>query len=413
MDLVFKDTLTQRRSSLSASGRSPLELYVCGPTVYSAAHVGHLRTYLLFDTVRRFFQAQGKRVHYVRNFTDFEDKITQRAKVEGIGWRQVSLRETKDFTRMMDRAGILPPDVSPASSHFVRPMIEVIRKLERTGFTYSRNGSVYFDASRVTDRNNFSAEDFLSAHAVAEPGLSALPEANDPRDFVLWKPSRKPAPEWPSPWGRGMPGWHIECFVMSSSYMHLPMDLHGGGLDLIFPHHYAENLISLAMTNHLISRNFIHSAFVTMDARKMAKSTGNLVGIREALDIVSPGGLRYYLMGKGYEERLEFSLFEAHQAEEEWSMLQATLEDLVRPGGSSGFPVGRIEAAATEILRVLGDNIGTPEALTVLCELARDVRRSGYSRIGRGELGQARKALSQITALTGLPVLRAGPTAGA
>ncbi len=402
MPLVFKDTLTQRRSVIPDDGRAQVELYVCGPTVYAPAHAGHLRTYLLFDIVKRYLRAQGRKVHHVQNITDFEDKITNRAKVERMSWEDLSRRETRRFYDVMAQVGIIPPDVTPLSSQYVRPMIEVIRKLERRGYTYSRGKSVYFDTSRVTEQKNFSAEDFLSAHAVPEPGLTALPEANDPRDFVLWKPSSRPAPEWSSPWGRGMPGWHIECFVMASDNMRLPMDLHGGGLDLIFPHHYAENLISLAITGELISNHFLHGAFVTMDARKMAKSTGNLVGVEETLKVLSPGALRFYLLGKGYDERLEFSQYEAHQAAEEWALLYESLSDLLRPGGYAGFPTGRIETAVSEISHVIGDNIGTPEALTILCELARDVRRSGYSRIARGEATRARKALQGIESLTGL-----------
>jgi cysteinyl-tRNA synthetase len=380
-------------------------MYVCGPTVYAPSHVGHLRTYLLFDLTKRYFLSQGRKVHHIQNITDFEDKITHQALAENLPWSELSHREASDFARLMAKVGILPPDRMPLSSEYVGKMIDLIRRLERRGFAYRRNGSIYFDASKVTETRNFSAEDFLTAHAVPESGRVAEPEANDPRDFILWRPSVEPAPVWDSPWGRGMPGWHIECFAMASDNMRLPMDLHGGGLDLIFPHHYAENLISLALTNKLIARNFLHSAFVTMDARKMAKSTGNLVTIEEALGQICPWGLRYYLMTKSYEERLEFSMYEAHQAEESWQEDQAALSGLLATGGQSGYPVERLETASKEFYRALASNLETPEVLNILHELTVDIRRSGTSGIARGEHRAARKILTGWGTTLGLPLL--------
>lgn len=405
MKLSFKDTLTRRESEIVPSRNRVLQMYVCGPTVYSSSHVGHARTYILFDIVKRYLKFQGARVNHVQNITDFEDKITKAATDEGISWKELSEREAVRYQRLMRILNIKEPDVRPFSSHYVKKMIMNIRTLERRGFTYSRKGSVYFDTSSVPWGKNFSAEDMLTAHAVPEPGMKALPEANDPRDFVLWRPSHPPAPVWDSPWGRGAPGWHIECFAMASQNMILPMDLHGGGLDLIFPHHYAENLISMAMRGHLISRHFIHQSFVTMGAKKMSKSTGNLVTIDDALSEVSPCGLRSYLLSRNYEERLEFSIFEAHQADRGWIDDADALGGLLSPGRGAGYPVGRLREGITEVVGAVGNNLSTDLALSRLHELASDIRRSGRYGVARGDRRETRRLLTSCEALLGLHII--------
>lgn len=404
MDLRFCDTLSRKERTLSPTRGRPLQMYVCGPTVYSASHVGHARAYLVFDTVRRFFLAQGQPLRHIQNITDFEDKITRRAIQEGISWEELSRREARGFFGRMGELNVLRPDATPASSHYVRSMIALIRRMERKGYTYTRRGAVYFDASRSIGSSNFSADEFLSAHAVPEPGGEALPEAEDPRDFVLWKPTRPPAPSWPSPWSRGMPGWHIECYAMASRYLDLPMDLHGGGLDLIFPHHYAENLISTALRGTPFAQHFLHNAFVTMDARKMAKSTGSLVTIREALETVSPGGLRSYLLSRRYDQNLEYSTYEAVQRDGEWELDQCTLVDLVRGNGGEGYPVSRLEGRFDEVLAAVGNHLGTNAAMRTVHEIAEDVRRSGYTRLARGERTAGRRILARYELLLGLPL---------
>jgi cysteinyl-tRNA synthetase len=406
MELTFQDTLTRRESRLSPSSTNPLQMYICGPTVYAPPHVGHARTYLLFDMVKRFFLVQRGLVRHVQNITDFEDKITMRANVEGITWQALSRRETAEFDNRMSALGVLRPDFNPQSSHYVKMMISLIRRLEKQGFTYAKRRSIYFDTSSSTGARNFSADEFLSAHAIPEPGMEALPEAEDPRDFALWKPSRPPAPCWDSPWGRGMPGWHIECYAMASRHLTLPMDIHGGGMDLIFPHHYAENLICMALNGTAFSKNFLHDAVVTMDAMKMAKSTGNLVNIEEALEEVSPGGLRTYLLSKGYGERLEFSMYEACQVDEGWMEDHATFLKLLSHDGHQGYPLQRLERGLKCVTEAMGRDLGTAEALEALHRVAEDIRGHGSSALDSGDRSKGRQLLAYHERLLGLPLLR-------
>jgi cysteinyl-tRNA synthetase len=405
MELTFHDTLTRKKSALSPSRKNPLQMYVCGPTVYAPPHVGHARTYLLFDMVKRFFLVQGGLVCHVQNVTDFEDKITMRAESEGISWQELSRRETADFNNRMAALNILKPDFNPQSSHYARMMITLIRRLEKQGFTYAKGRSIYFDTSKSIGARNFSADEFLSAHAVPEPGMDALPEAEDPRDFALWKPSKPPAPCWDSPWGRGMPGWHIECYAMASRHLTLPMDLHGGGMDLIFPHHYAENLISMALNGTAFSKNFLHDAVVTMDAMKMAKSTGNLVNIEEALEEVSPGGLRTYLLSKGYRERLEFSMYEACQTDEEWEEDHATFRKLFSHVGRSGYPLRHLDLGLRAVAGAMGRDLGTPRALKALHIVAENIRGHAATALGGEDRAKGRQMLAYHEKLLGLPLL--------
>lgn len=405
MDLQFQDTLTRRATRLGGPRGTKLGMYICGPTVYAPSHVGHARTYLLFDMIKRFFTTQGFSVRHVQNYTDFEDKITRRATELHLTWKGLARREEVAFHRNMSALGIIPPDHAPRSSDFARSMIEHIQTLEKRKIAYRKGKSVYFDASAVPASENFQAEELLSAHAVPEDGGDALPEAEDPRDFVLWKPSRAPAPVWSSPWGPGMPGWHLECYVMASKYLALPMDLHGGGLDLVFPHHYAENLISLAFDGQPLSRHFLHGAFVTMGERKMSKSLGNLVDLSSALADYGPAALRLYLLGRPYNERLEFRALEARQTGAAWAEDQATFHALMGKSEAFGVPASLLEAHLAGLRQALASDIGIPQAFEALHETAESIRSRGAGGFLSGERRPGRRLLAEMEELLGLPLL--------
>ncbi len=409
MDLTFRDTLTRRTQVLAGRRSDPLGMYVCGPTVYAPAHVGHARTYLLFDHVKRFFLTQGTRVHHIQNVTDFEDKITHRAVAQGLPWRTLARREERSFARDMRDLGILPARATPRSSDYVATMIRAIRHLERRRIAYRKGRAVYFDASAVPRFQDFEVDELLSAHAVPEPGNDALPEAEDPRDFVLWKPTRPPSPVWTSPWGPGMPGWHLECFVMAKHHLPLPMDLHGGGLDLIFPHHYAENLVSLAILGKPFSRNFLHEAFVTMGVRKMSKSLGNLVPLAQALRDISRGGLRAYLMSRNYQEPLEFFFPDACRWDEMWREDQRTFQGLLSPRDGTGYPLGSLSARLAELPKLVGHNLGIPEALESLHATAESIRASGRSAVRPEDRRECRRILRAAGELLGMDLLPPPP----
>ncbi len=410
MDLTYFDTLSGSVETWSPRGRRAIQMYVCGPTVYAPCHVGHARNYLLFDGVRRLLESYGSPVHQVQNITDFEDKITYRAASLGISWQALARREERDFWRHLRVLGVRPSEHRPRSSDFVPAMIRILRALERKGMTYRKGSALYFRASSAPPGRDFPAAELLAEHAVADPGSLDTPEADNPLDFALWKPTEAPAPCWNSPWGRGMPGWHIECFAMAGRYLTLPMDLHGGGLDLVFPHHYAENLLCRAMTGRAFAQRFLHGAFVTRGDQKMSKSLGNLVLLSDALTDLTPGGLRWYLWSTGYRERLEYDPRKAHQADLTWRETQRTFARLFRAEGDT--PAQRVADGKDEVRARMSQDLDFGGALDRLQALAEGIRATRRPGLRRGERGRARRELATLSDLLGLPLLPGAPKPG-
>jgi len=379
-------------------------MYVCGPTVYAPAHVGHARTYLYFDILRRALHAEGVPVEYVMNITDFEEKIDRRAAALGISWRTLARREEAGFLRDMDMLGVSRPTRRPRASDFIPRMVKVAARLGATG-RIERQGDRWFyhppDRSR---EENFPISAELAEHAVPEPGHPFPSRESSAGAFMVWQRQEPPLPSWPGPWGPGMPGWHLECFAMADRYLGVPVDLHGGGLDLIYPHHHAENEIALALEGARFSRVFLHTAFVMQNGAKMSKSIGNLVLLREALTEGGPGGLRWYLLGPPYSQRLSWDEGAFRDAISEYEQVCATL-GAWRSGGSRG----RIGAAAAASLAAgvrsdLADNLGTDRAIARIRAFADQVGSDPSGGLPRGDATAVRRSLRSIEQRLGIPL---------
>jgi cysteinyl-tRNA synthetase len=410
MFLSFHETLYDTVRRFRPPTDRPVHLYVCGPTVYDRAHVGHARTYLYFDIVRRFLLSQGLKVRHVMNITDFEDKITARASVLGVGWRGLARREERRFFDDLDRLGLLPPTEAPRASEYVPEMVKAIRRLERAKLVERREGSlVYAPPPNVCNRN-FSEGHGFDAHLVPEPG--APPPADDgiASRFVLWRPTASPSPRWPSPWGSGAPGWHLECYAMAHRLLGLPVDLHGGGTDLIFPHHFTENEVAMSLDGALFSRSFLHLPFVTQNGRKMAKSTGNLVPIATALDLGGADALRWYLLGTAVTERLEWTSDGFGNAIERSDHVGRTMEKAVPDGAGGSLPVAGLRALRREVHREVADRLGTDRALGRIEAYATEIAGRADGRFPRGSRSEVRKELASIDALLGTHFASAGAT---
>ena len=404
MTLRVRDTLSGQIREVRRSPGRPLGMYVCGPTVYAPAHVGHARTYLYFDVVRRCLEADGTPVAHVMNITDFEEKIDRRAAGLGISWQSLARREEAAFFRDLDVLGILRPTHRPRASAFIPRMIRVAARLERTGRIRREDGIWYYCPPERPRSENFPMGEQLAEHAVVEPGHPFPATGAGMGDFMVWQRQDPPAPSWPGPWGRGMPGWHLECFAMAQEYLGIPVDLHGGGLDLIYPHHHAENEIALALTGHPYSRLFLHTAFVLQGGAKMSKSVGNLITIREALTEAGPGGLRWYLLGPRYTERLEWDPRALRTAAEEFGRVRSTVARWLLGGGG-----GRIGAAAArrlseDVRRALSNGLATDRAFALVARFAERIGRDPTGGIPRGERRSAIAALTEIEERLGVPV---------
>ncbi|MCI4368618.1 MAG: class I tRNA ligase family protein, partial [Thermoplasmata archaeon] len=292
MRLSLRDSLSGEQLFVPGAPARPVGMYVCGPTVYGRAHVGHARTYLCFDLIRRFAEARGSKVVHVMNFTDYEDKITARAAQLGVGWRDVAQQAEQGFRHDLGRLGLLAPHFTPRASAFVPQMIRAIERAERAGLTEKRPEGLYFVPQRAPDPRNFAVGSELARHAVPEPGHPIPRDDAGAREFLLWQRQGVPGPTWPSPWGTGAPGWHVECYAMAGNYLRLPLDVHGGGADLRFPHHYSENELSLALDDRPFAHLFVHTGFVTEHGAKMSKSVGNLVPLSVPVDQVGADALK-------------------------------------------------------------------------------------------------------------------------
>ena len=290
MAIKIYNTLTRKKEPLRPIEEGHVKLYVCGITSYDYCHIGHARSALVFDMVVRYLRHCGYKVTFVRNFTDIDDKIINRANEQGIDSATLALRFINEFYTDMDALGALRPDLEPKATEHIPEMIGLIEELIAKGMAYPSEGDVYFRVER------FDGYGSLSGRGLADMQAGARVEVSDkkehPMDFVLWKGAKPGEPKWPSPWGDGRPGWHIECSAMSRKYLGETFDIHGGGKDLVFPHHENEIAQSCGASGKPFANLWMHHGFVTIKDEKMSKSLGNFLTIRDVLTLYDPEVLR-------------------------------------------------------------------------------------------------------------------------
>ena len=315
MTIRIYNTMTRAKEAFVPLTPGQVRMYVCGVTPYDYSHIGHARSALVFDVVRRYLAFRGFRVTFVRNFTDVDDKIIRRAAAENVLPRALAERYIAAEQEDMATLGLMAPDVAPKATEHIAPMIELIERLLAVGTAYVVDGDVYF---RIA---GFPAYGRLSGKPLDELVAGARVEVDerkrDPRDFALWKSAKPGEPTWESPWGPGRPGWHIECSAMAMQYLGESFDIHGGGDDLIFPHHECEIAQAEAATGKVFARYWIHNGLVNMGREKMSKSLGNTLTIRELVRRHDPQALRLYLLGTHYRNPLEWSEARAEEIKAE------------------------------------------------------------------------------------------------
>ncbi len=359
MTLVLYNTLTREKETfrpIDPEGRR-VGMYVCGPTVYDFAHIGNARPVVVFDVLYRLLRHLYPEVRYVRNITDVDDKIIEAARRSGEDIDELTRRTTEAFHADMAALGALPPDVEPRATRTIPQMIAMIERLIAAGHAYVAEGHVLFDVASWPEYGR------LSGHSrdelVAGARVEVAPYKRDPADFVLWKPSTPDQPGWDSPWGRGRPGWHIECSAMSEAYLGETFDIHGGGQDLIFPHH--ENEIAQSVCAHggrPFVRYWVHNGYVTVNGEKMSKSLGNFFTVRQLLDEGHPGeAIRLALLSTHYRQPLDFTVDGLKRARDKLDQFYRALEKVrdVAPA-DPGTVSPEVEAA-------LSDDLNTPLAI--------------------------------------------------
>jgi L-cysteine:1D-myo-inositol 2-amino-2-deoxy-alpha-D-glucopyranoside ligase len=364
------DTLARRAVPLplstDARGRPELKLYVCGVTPYDSGHLGHAFTFCAFDVLVRHAESRGIQVRYVQNVTDVDDPLFERARRDGVGWKDLAEGEQAALERDMGALGWRPPDFMPRVSEEIPSIVAAAEALANQGFAYpAADGSLYFEAARYSDFGGLSRRSRRSMLAkLREESLLGVkgPQAKrDYLDFPLWRRSAEDEPSWPSPYGRGRPGWHIECSAMSMRYLGEQVDVHGGGRDLVFSHHEAERAQSESLTGCVpFARAWMHVGMVRYEGAKMSKSLGNLVKVQQTLERVSPSALRIYLASHHYRRDWSFT----------WRGLEAAgrLADRIAALPTGGKPSAGLLA---EFEAALDDDLDTPRAIRALRVAAR------------------------------------------
>lgn len=378
--LRIYNTVTKRKEEFKPVKKGEVGIYVCGPTVYDHSHIGHARTYLAFDIMVRYLEHRGYKVKYVQNITDVDDKMVARANREGISVAELAETFTRSYYEDMEALKVRPPDVQPRATGHILEMSELIQKLIDRGKAYVVDGDVYYDVNKFEGYGSLSGQTIerLRAGARVEPGE----KKRNPLDFALWKSAKTGEPSWNSPWGPGRPGWHIECSAMSMKYLGETFDIHGGGSDLLFPHHENERAQSEGATGKPLARYWIHTGFLNIRGEKMSKSLGNIIPIKEALKRHGAETLRLFFLSTHYRSPVDYSEEALEQAEKSLEGLYETLDrvkrSLKQPGGRSdeeGDFVKKLRRLKTRFEEALDDDFNTPMALSAVYELSGEVNK--------------------------------------
>jgi cysteinyl-tRNA synthetase len=377
------NTLTGNKEELLPLSPGKIGMYACGVTVYDLCHIGHARSAIVFDVIRRYLTFKGLAVKYVRNFTDIDDKIINRAREEGIPWDEVARKYTAEFHRDMDRLGVERADIEPLATEHIPEIIAIVKGLLDKGYAYVIAGDVYFEVRKFPDYGKLSKRDIREMLAGARVEVDE--RKKNPMDFALWKSSKPGEPSWDSPWGPGRPGWHIECTAMATKHIGESLDIHGGGADLIFPHHENELAQSEAYSGKPFVKYWVHNGFITIDREKMSKSLGNFFTIREILDKFDPEVVRFFLLSTHYRSPIEFSDESLREAESSLDRYYTTLiriEDFLRDGAEKAGPSAEetsLEethaAFMNKVCEAMDDDFNTALALGHIFELIRDTNR--------------------------------------
>lgn len=401
--LKLFNTLSGEKEIFTPLEDNKVKMYVCGVTVYDYCHIGHARSSIVFDTIRRYLKYKGFDVTFVKNFTDVDDKIIKRANEENKSINEITDFFIKAHDEDMDKLNILRPDYTPRATEYIDGMIKLCEKLIEKGFAYESNGDVYFKVRSFKDYGKLSKRDLDDLLAGARVDVNEVKE--DPLDFALWKSSKEGEPGWDSPWGRGRPGWHIECSVMSAEILGIPFDIHGGGKDLIFPHHENEIAQSEAAHGKEFARYWIHNGFVNINKEKMSKSLGNFFTIRDVLKEVDPEVLRFFLLTTHYRSPLDFSFDSLLEAENALDRIYTTIDELDSAVFNNKKPVQKAKIdEITDRFRKdfeesMDDDFNTASAISNIFELIKGVNLLLSEKLNSEDLNYLKVRFEEVKSI--------------
>jgi len=396
MALKIFNTLSGEKENFAPLTPGKVRMYVCGVTVYDSAHLGHCRFLLTFDAIYRYLKFCGYDVIYARNFTDVDDKIIKRANDERVSCATITERYITEFNQDSAALGLLPPTLEPRATQHIAEIVEIIKALQRKELAYSIDGGVYYAVAGFPKYGQLSRKKIDELEAGARVDVDE--RKRSPLDFALWKSSKPGEPTWESPWGAGRPGWHIECSAMSTKYLGQPFDIHGGGRDLIFPHHENEIAQSEGASGQPLARYWLHNGFLNIDQEKMSKSLGNFFTIREILGEFDAAALRHYFLSSHYRSPMDFFKEGLEEAGRATDRIHETVERVGRAVRSGAVAdSGLMESFQQE----MDDDFNTPRALALIFEEVRALNRMLDAKKPKG-LEPRAAALQTMCATLGL-----------
>ena len=405
------NTMTMRKEEFVPIEPGKVRMYVCGPTVYNLIHIGNARPMIVFDAVRRYLEHKGYEVNFVSNFTDVDDKIIKAAVEEGVPAAVISERYIAECKKDMAAMNVRPATTHPQATKEIGGMIRMILDLIKKGHAYAVNGTVYFRTRSFPGYGKLSGKNLDDLRSgMRDLLVSGEDEKEGPMDFVLWKPKKEGEPSWPSPWGDGRPGWHIECSVMSTKYLGETIDIHGGGEDLIFPHHENEIAQSEAYTGHPFAHYWMHNAFLNIDNKKMSKSLGNFFTVRDISRNYDLQVLRFFMLSAHYRSPLNFSADLMEAAKAGLDRIVSGAEN-VREYIGKAPEGGEADAAAIDAYRVkfeeaMDDDFNTADAIAAIFELVKYANTQTAAGCSKAQAEAISALLEQLCDVMGIKTVR-------
>jgi cysteinyl-tRNA synthetase len=411
MSIQVYNTLTRKKEPFEPLEPGKVRMYVCGPTVYDKAHVGHAMSVLVFDIIRRYLEFKGYQVEHVMNYTDVDDKIIQRAAVEGKEPLEVAQRYINEFKQHLKDLHVLPATEYPRATEVIGEIIEVVEDLIAEGFAYQADGDVYYRVEKFSDYGKLSGRKLEDMEAGSRIDVDSRKE--HPMDFALWKAAKPNEPSWESPWGEGRPGWHIECSVMSLTFLGEQIDIHGGGNDLVFPHHENEIAQSEALTHKQFARYWIHNGMMQLSGAKMSKSVGNLVTVERFLENYHPDVLRMMVLNSSYRSPLTFNDETIQHARKALQRLRAALKPALPQDSWKGNGLQQAaERAENQFVQAMDDDFNSASALGHLFELVKEINQARAQGADQEALDVGQDTLRKLTAVFGLDLEDQGTNGG-
>ncbi len=372
MGIRVYNTFTGKKEEFKPVVEGKVKLYVCGVTVYDHCHIGHARSAIVFDVIYRYFIARGYEVDFVKNFTDIDDKIIKKSQIEGINWKDVAAKYISSFHEDMDALHILRPTHEPKATDHIEDMIALVDNLINKGVAYKVNGDVYFSVESYKGYGELSGRSLDEMMAGARVEIDE--KKRNPLDFVLWKTSKEGEPRWPTPFGEGRPGWHIECSAMSAKYLGLPFDIHGGGKDLVFPHHENERAQTESATGERFANYWLHNGFVNIEKEKMSKSIGNILLIKDFIQEYHPEVLRLFFLSTHYRNPIDYnekSIEDTNQALHRLYYTRERVAEIEKSGRIEPKAYGEAEEIEKNFYEAMDDDFNTALALSYIFELSK------------------------------------------